>query len=246
MIIGGGINIGNGIRIANDIVPSNYVLTGLQMFWDIGNLGSYPGSGTVINDLSGNNNIGTISGATYAAGGLTTGSNKYIYTPTTFNLGNSWTVSVVSNTSLTQPQYWATMWGDEAWGGNGYLAYQSSSSSITFGSPTGATTWSTTQANIQGSNTVWDFVFDGTGQTIKLYKNGVATPVASGTMISGSQSTYGIFFGARHVNGGGPTPTDFSATTFYQMRVYNRALNTTEVASNYSAVKAQYSTLSLP
>jgi hypothetical protein len=245
MIIGAGVNVGSGITIKNDVAASAYVLSGLQMFWDIGNSSSYPGTGTVITDLSGNGINGTLSGSpTYSGGGITTNTNKYIYTPSTFNLGSAWTVTIVSNTSTTQPQYWATMWGDEAWSSAGYLAYQAGSTSITFGSPGGATAWNTTQANIQGNNTVWDFTFN--GSTISLYKNGVSTPVASAVMGAATPSSAGIFFGARHVNGGGASPTDFSNTTFYQMRIYNRALNTTEIASNYASVKAQYSGLSLP
>lgn len=245
MLIGGGINIGNGIRIVNDFVPGTYVTSGLQMFWDIGNSSSYPGSGTSITDLSGNSITGTLSGSpTYSNGGITTGSNKYIYTPTTFNLGNAWTMSIVSNTSTTQPQYWATMWGNEAWSSAGFIAYQSGSTTLTFGKPSGGTTWSTTQAAIQGNNTVWDFTYDGT--TVALYKNGNSTPVQSAAMTTATAAAHGIFFGARHVNGGGTSPTDFSATTFYQMRVYNRALNTTEIATNYSTVKTAYPGLSLP
>lgn len=245
MIISSGITIGNGIRIVND-VSSSYVSAGLQMFWDIGNSLSYPGSGTVITDLSGNGINGTVSGATYASGGLTTGTtgSKYIYTPSTFNLGNAWTVTIVSNTSATQTQYWATMWGDEAWPSTGFIAYQTASTVLTFGKPSGGTSWSTTQAAIQGNNTVWDFTYDGT--TVALYKNGAATPVQSAAMTTATASSAGIFFGARHVNGGGATPTDFSNTTFYQMRIYNRALNTTEIATNYSSVKTAYPGLSLP
>lgn len=245
MNIGNGIQIGGGIQIISEIPPSAYVTSGLQMFWDIGNSSSYPGTGTTITDLSGNSINGTLSGSpTYSSGGITTASTKYIYGPSTFNLGSAWTVSIVSKTSTTQPQYWATMWGDEAWSSAGYLAYQSSSATLTFGKPSGATTWSTTQANIQGNNTAWDFTFD--GSTVSLYKNGVSTPVATASMTPGTASSAGIFFGARHVNGGGATPTDYSATTFYQMRIYNRALTTTEIGSNYASVKSQYPGLSLP
>lgn len=224
--------------------PSDYVTSGLQIFWDIGSSSSYPGSGTTITDLSGNGITGTLSGSpTYSGGGLTTDSGKYIYTPTTFNLANAWTMSIVSNTSTTQPQYWSTMWGNEAWSSAGFIAYQAGSSSLSFGKPTGGTTWSTTQAAIQGNNTVWDFTYDGT--TVKLYKNGNATPVQSATMATATSAAHGIFFGARHTNGGGTTPTDFSATTFYQMRVYNRALTTGEIATNYAAVKTNYPGLGL-
>lgn len=241
MIVGNGINIGSGISILSEVVTSPYVLNGLQMFWDIGNSSSYPGSGTVITDLSGNGINGTLSGSpTYSSGGITTASSKYIYTPSTFNLGSAWTVSIVSNTSTTQT-YWATMWGDEAWSSAGYIAYQTGASSISFGVPAGGTSYSGT---IQGSNTAWDFTFN--GSTISLYKNGATTPVATASMSASTPSSAGIFFGARHVNGGGSSPTDFSNTTFYQMRIYNRALTSTEVASNYATVKSQYSSLGLP
>jgi len=242
--IGSGITLTGGITIVSP-VESTYVTSGLQMFWDIGNSSSYPGTGTNITDLSGNGRAGTLSGSpVYSSGGITTASSKYIYAPSNFNLGGAWTMSIVSKTSLTQPQYWAVMWGNEAWSSTGYLAYQPSTSSLVFGRPSSSVTWSTTQAAIQGNNTAWDFTYDGT--TVKLYKNGDATPVASGAMGVATASSAGIFFGARHVNGGGPTPTDFSATTFYQVRVYNRALTTTEIADNYTTVKTQYSALALP
>ena len=243
MLIGGGINIGNGIRIADDVVSSTYITSGLRMFWDIGNSSSYPGTGTTITDLSGNGITGTLSGSpAYSSGGITTALGKYIHTPTTFNLANAWTMSIVSNTNTTQPQYWSTMWGNEAWPSAGFIAYQPSNSTLNFGKPN-SQTWSTTQAAIQGNNTVWDFTYDGT--TVKLYKNGNATPVQSGAMTTATSAAHGIFFGARHTNGGGTTPTDFSATKFYQMRVYNRALTTAEIAANYSTVKTAYPGLGL-
>jgi len=136
------------------------------------------------------------------------------------------------------------MWGNEAWSSAGFIAYQSSSTTLSFGKPIGGQTWSTTQAAIQGNNTVWDFTYDGV--TVKLYKNGNATPVQSGAMGTATSAAHGIFFGARHINGGGSTATDFSATTFYQMRVYNAALSTADIAANYAAVKAQYPGLGLP
>ena len=240
-----GITVGAGISIGSTAAPVGIITSGLALYWDIGNSSSYPGTGTTITDLSGTGTNGTLSGSpVYSSGGLTTASSKYIYTPSSFNLGGAWTVSVVSNTSLTQPQYWSVMWGNEAWASTGYLAYQTANNILTFGKPISSVNWTTTQAAIQGNNTAWDFVYDGT--TISLYKNGVTTPVASGTIGAATASSAGIFFGARHVNGGGATPTDFSATTFYQMRVYTRALSSTEVNTNYGIVKSQYPALALP
>jgi hypothetical protein len=240
-----GITVGAGILIGSTAAAPGVITSGLDLYWDIGNASSYPGSGPTITDLSGNGRSGTLSGSpVYSSGGITTASSKYIYGPASFNLGAAWTVSIVSNTNLTQPQYWSTMWGNEAWASTGYLAYQASNSTLTFGKPITSVTWTTTQADIQGNNTAWDFTFNGT--TISLYKNGVTTPVSSGAMSAATASSAGIFFGARHVNGGGATPTDFSATTFYQMRVYNRALSSTEVNTNYLTVKSQYPALVLP
>lgn len=65
-------------------------------------------------------------------------------------------------------------------------------------------------------------------------------------MFNSIQDAVSLLLPARHVNGGGATPTDYSATTFYQIRVYNRALTTTEIATNYSSVKTAYPALSLP
>ena len=58
--------------------------------------------------------------------------------------------------------------------------------------------------------------------------------------------TGNIQIGGNIVLGGGATPTDFSTTTFYQVRVYNQALTTTAIATNYSTVKSAYPGLSLP
>ena len=40
--------------------PAGPVTNGLQLYWDAGNLDSYPGTGTTIYDLSGNGNNGTL------------------------------------------------------------------------------------------------------------------------------------------------------------------------------------------
>jgi hypothetical protein len=65
MDIGGGITIGNGITITQEL---SVVTTGLQLYLDAGQAASYSGSGTAWNDLSGNGRNGTLTnGPTYSS-----------------------------------------------------------------------------------------------------------------------------------------------------------------------------------
>ena len=67
MDIGGGIQIGNGITIAEEVTV---VTTGLQLYLDAGQAASYPGTGTTWTDLSPNGRNGTLTnGPTYSSAG---------------------------------------------------------------------------------------------------------------------------------------------------------------------------------
>jgi hypothetical protein len=83
MIIGGGITIGSGIGITQELSTVPVVTTGLQLYLDAGNASSYPGSGTTWTDLSDNSRNGTLTnGPTYSGtnGGsiVFDGSNDYV------------------------------------------------------------------------------------------------------------------------------------------------------------------------
>jgi subtilase family serine protease len=84
---------------------------------------------------------------------------------------------------------------------------------------------------------IWDFTVNGT--TYTLYKDGVLVQTGTFTAPPGGLSTNGLYFGARHANGGTGV-TDFSPGTFYSMRVYNRALSEEEVKINFSALRTTY------
>jgi len=66
MIIGSGITIGSGVKLIVESSAS-VVTTGLQLYLDVGNASSYPGSGTTWTDLTVNGRNGTLTnGPTYS------------------------------------------------------------------------------------------------------------------------------------------------------------------------------------
>jgi hypothetical protein len=201
----------------------------------VANLINPPSSGSTWNDASAYGNNATINGSpTYTSnngGGYTTSSTSYISIP--YNLTNTYTVSIAC--SLNPSTFWATLWGNETWNATkGYLAYLTSNTSMNFGSPSGSS-----NITLSGINTVhiWDFVVNGTSYT--LYKDGLS--FKTGTIIapSGGMSTNGLYFGARHTNAG-TLYTDICTGTYYSMRVYNRNLSATEIATNFNALRGYY------
>ena len=216
------------------------------------NLFSAPSSGTTWTDASGNGYNATLQGTpTYVSnngGGIKLnnslqngGGNDFISVPYNIN-SNTVTVEIVA--SFNPDSHWATIWGNEAYSfSRGYFAYMGSSTSLLWGSPTG----NMTNAAITASNAIrhWVFVIDGTSKS--LYLNG--TQLGSTVTLSnpaGGYATGNFYFGARHTNvGTGATDvlnnsTSANQPVFYQMRVYNKALSSSEVTTNFNEIKTTY------
>jgi Concanavalin A-like lectin/glucanases superfamily len=237
MFIGQGVQLTGGVQIISEANPVPYVTNGLVM-----NLLTAPSSGTTWTDATGNGNNATIitsgSGtATYTSnygGGITLGTalnSEAICTA--YNLGTSFTVEMWAQP--TAANYWATLWGNDIYSTKGYWAYWSSSASgISAGSPSGSILYSGITPN---PGAIKHYVFTLTGSTFTAYLNGVAqSGTGSFSGPTGGVSTTGLNFGSRHPNttGTANTPTDVCAGTYYQMRVYNRALSSSEVTQNFN------------
>lgn len=216
------------------------ITTGLQI-----NLATAPSLatvGTTWTDTSGNNNNGTLAGSnsylSYTSndgGGISiSGSESGTYISTGYNIAsNTFTISMVA--SLNPTTFWSTMWGNDSWSaGKGYLAYFLSTTSLNVGSPSGTANF--TVSNITNIN-VWDFVISGTSVTV--YQNGTSLGTKTFTGPSGGYATTGLYFASRHANNG-VGPTDNCVGTYYAMRVYNSALNSTQILNNYNAIGATY------
>ena len=202
---------------------------GLVGYWNFDE-----GSGTVANDTSGNNNNGTINGATWTAGKVGNGAlslngvNQYI----TINNSPSLNPIVISISAWIKTDsagtYKQILTKDANEGGRVWQFRISNTNKIQF-----IPFNSSTNGNYAGSITVTDGLWHhvvGTwdGVTINVYVDGVKD--GNGTAFSGSLRTgqgNRVIVGADDIP---PAPQDFFNGSIDEVRVYNRALSATEVS----------------
>jgi hypothetical protein len=209
---------------------------GLVFHVDASNPQSYPGSGTVWYDISGNNyNINLLNGPVYSAeyGGALTfdGTNDYgtVRNLTTLEMGNrSITIGAWFRTTDSTGAI-VTKRGT----GSGYQLYIYGSGKLyADGYSTSTGVYSASAIN---NNTIkyGVIVFDYLNTTMRLYVNGVADNTAS--LASGGNDTSAYFNIARSQQ-----YTDFFAGTIYSIQVYNRALSATEILNNFNAGRGRF------
>lgn len=197
-------------------------------------------------DISGNGRNATLQGATtYVStngGGIklnnsTYGGTDYVSVP--YNISSS-TVTVEMVASFNPTSTWATVWGNDAYNSSaGYYAYMYSSTAMTWGKVPG-----NISSSITASNNIRHYVWVINGTSYSFYING--TQVGTTTVSSPAQTlftTNNFFFGARHGNDGTGASDKMNNSNaslqpvFYQLRVYNTALSSSDITTNYNAVK---------
>jgi hypothetical protein len=238
-----GIYFTNGFSITkNNSTPA--AVEGLQFY-----LQTAPSSGTTWTDVSGNGKNATLVGSTsYVSnngGGIKLqntdfSGNAHISVP--YNISsNTATVEIVA--SFNPTSFWSTIWGNEAYSfSRGYFAYMGTSTNLIWGSPSS----NTTNVTITASNVIrhWTFVINGTSKI--LYLNGSEFATATTNNPTGGYATSEFLFGARHTNTGTGAADKLNSSisanqpVFYQMRVYNKALTSSEVTTNFNEVKSTY------
>jgi hypothetical protein len=236
------ITFDRGYNITTKVSPT-FVTSGLMF-----NLQTAPSSGTTWTDSSGNGYNATLQGTpTYVSnngGGIRLNNAAYTgtdYISVPYNISSN-TVTVEIVASFNPTSHWATIWGNEAYSfGRGYMAYMTTSTGITYGKPNASSTEAITASN---SIRHWIFVINGTTQS--LYLNG--SQVGSSDTVA-NQTTFvtsEFLFGARHTNAGtGATDKMNNSNAslypvFYQMRVYNKALSSTEITQNFNSIRGTY------
>jgi len=222
------------------------VTTGLQLYLDAGNASSYGGSGTIWYDISGNSRNATlINTPTYDAstnGGLFSFDDTAYEYASVPNIGNlsTFTVEVWCriHKSLTSK---ITMVVGNQYNLASSLNYSigtnraATSYNMSFGYFDGA--WRNVDGFAASLNTWYHLVGTYDGNTLKFYNNNTLdTQLAyTGTPQSGGEVRI-----ARRWDSPSNNSANFFDGDISIIRIYNTALDTTQIAQNYNAEKSRY------
>lgn len=221
------------------------VRRGLKVYLDTGIPGSYGGSGTTWTDLSGNGKNGTlVNSPTYTStnNGILTFASASLQYATFPDLGSlsRWTIDTWVKFNST-PAAGTTAVVTNQYNGASSLNFiigagEPSSSVIRAGFFDG--TWRNTTTGLTPTLGSW-YHLVGTydGSTVILYSNNtsVGTLSYSGTPTSGGGSRI-----ARRWDNFGTDPTDFMDCVVPEVKIYDRALTTTEINQNFNAHRSRY------
>jgi hypothetical protein len=209
--------------------PAGPVTNGLVLYWDAGNLDSYPGTGTTIYDLSGNGNNGTLYNGV--------GYNQTNGGVLTFDGVDDYGISYNPNLSTTT----STVMGAARYSGatrgriinstdvNWLMGHWNNSTENYY-----ALGW-VTPVGIGNSDTNWR-IYAALGNqptdNYALYVNNTVTA----TSTDGSSGPDGISIGAQTFGG----TSEFSTGQFSFVLVYNRILTAAEMTQNYNFFKGRF------
>jgi hypothetical protein len=217
------------LREAN-IVPSGVVTSGLVLYWDFGNLGSYPGSGSTLYDLSGSGYNGTINGTgTYLP---TTNGGVYKFSGSGNSITNASFNLVSSNYTVMGSTQYAGTGSDSriiTTSGNNWLLGNHNNHTRQFYSE--GWVYGAGQSGSRyyvGNDTNWH-IWTGTGLTnYSLYDNNVLMTKST----AGTQGPNGWA-----ING---YTGEISNGFFGFLICYNRVLTDAEMTQNYNYFRGRY------
>lgn len=219
------------------------VENGLVLHLDAADSNSYPGSGTVWTDLSGNGNNGTLTnGPTYSSANkgsiVFDGTNDYVSTNYTSSLGNNlsfgaWayptSAGQFAGSDIISKGY-SSSTPFASWG----IDFQSNNTFRFFVSDN--TIFNPVVSSVQSLNK-WYYIFATyTNKILNAYINGIlaATITNTNDPLDNSSPVYiGVWYNDLVSN-------NFFTGRIAQTQVYNRALSASEVLQNYNATKGRY------
>ena len=226
-------------------ITTGEVTTGLLLYLNAGNTSSYPGNGTTWNDLSGNNNHGTLRANN--SGSLPIFQNGSLY----FNGSTSY-VSIVSSVIPNTSSWTLSTWVKSPSGGSTEMINTRNASTLTGILLTSRGNGIRFQLNNPGvqqfepnsSSTIMDntwhlitITVDVSINQMKWYvNNNLANTI---NFSAGSLTGQGNFvIGWDYAWGGG---SEYFRGNIATVSVYNSVLSSSEVATNFNAVKSRFS-----
>jgi hypothetical protein len=219
------------------------VTDGLVLYLDAANSRSYPGTGTVWKDLSGNSNNGTLTnGPTFDSGNngsiVFDGANDYINTPT--SIGNELLGDVTfsiwtkrngnSNTSIGG--LIGNLWHTTFTGLNIYLRNNNTQIDVQTANGSSRSSYTLTSPI---SNLNWvNYVLVNNDGIVSVYINGELLDSRSRSIVN--SSTRQIIIG----RWAGSYNSYYLNGEISNSQTYNRALTPQEILQNYNATKSRY------
>jgi hypothetical protein len=222
------------------------VTDGLVLALDAANPKSYPGSGTIWSDLSGNGNRGILTnGPTYnsANGGsiVFDGGDDYVLVNSSASIPYGSTARTVSIWFYTNTTTWANdannlfFYGSNVNGSSFGIDFSTypSMEVWTYGGAGRDLTFSTTYSQVGWKNIT--VTYNGS-TTILIYENGTFTQTLTLTSACNTPSS-GVYIGAVNPS---------ILTAYYDGRIantqiYNRALSAAEISQNFNALRSRFS-----
>ena len=224
------------------IATKGIVQSGLVLNLDAGVSSSYPGSGTTWTDLSGNGNNATISGTsvwnnTYGGQfdfGNVAQTTQYITLPhqAAQSTGTAYTMEFWMKPVSSSAKYFCSMAASDA--DNNYFLLQQEETSLLRFQGSGSISYS--------NNEVLQFCVVRNGSdTGTFYKNGGnATSSTSITVINGVANGGWILNQEQDTVGGSFSDNQNYRGAFMIVKLYNRALSSTEIQQNFNFFKPRF------
>ena len=215
----------------------NIVEDGLVLYLDAANPESYPGSGTIWGDLSGNNNNGTLTnGPTFDNRSI-----EFDGVDDRINIGgvdtyNQYTFEVIMKRTTTPSYDYESFLLNS---GESYGAIDRIGISINlrfnwrYRKPDASYATLQSGTNYVQLNEIAILCGTYDGNDVKFYKNGILTNTFS------SVSFYDNWGGTFQL-GANLTNNAYFNGNIYSFKTYNRALSPTEILQNYNALKSRY------
>jgi hypothetical protein len=218
------------------------VSNGLVLCLDAANKNSYPGSGTIWTDLSGNGNNGTLTnGPTYSSANMGSivfdGTNDYVNMgiSTYCNLINI-SVSVWIKVTSTSLYFLSRYFNTTSF--NGFFMYYDVASTKfgVDGRESSAAYLSRPTINTYPLNNWYNVTWTKSANIWSIYINGsldVSSAVGNGTTsFSNNIMWIGGYLGT--------SDQYYSGGNISNVQIYNRALTATEILQNYNATKSRF------